>query len=90
MAQALAGHPADMRTLDEWGREVGASGRTLARSFLGETGVPLGRWRTLLRLQAALPALAAGEPVGKVARLLGYDSTSTFVAAFRRETGMTP
>jgi AraC-like DNA-binding protein len=90
VARALAGHPADKRTLDEWGREVGASGRTLARSFLGETGVPFGRWRTLLRLQAALPALAAGEPVGKVARLLGYDSTSAFVAAFRRETGMTP
>jgi len=90
VAQALAGNPSDKRTLDEWGREVGASGRTLARSFLADTGIAFGRWRTLLRLQAALPILAAGEPVGKVARVLGYDSTSAFVAAFRRETGMTP
>src|ERR1019366_5410624 len=90
VALALAGNPSDKRTLDEWGREVGASGRTLARSFLADTGIPFGRWRTLLRLQAALPVLAAGSPVGQVARVLGYDSTSAFVAAFRRETGMTP
>jgi AraC-like DNA-binding protein len=90
VAQALAGNPSDKRTLDEWGREVGASGRTLARSFLADTGIAFGRWRTLLRLQAALPVLAAGEPVGNVARVLGYHSTSAFVAAFRRETGMTP
>jgi AraC-like DNA-binding protein/quercetin dioxygenase-like cupin family protein len=90
VAQALAGNPADKRTLTEWGRHVGASERTLARSFLAETGVPFGRWRTLLRLQAALPALAAGEPVGNVARRLGYQESSAFVAAFRRETGLTP
>jgi AraC-like DNA-binding protein len=90
VAQGLADHPADKRTLDEWGHEVGASGRTLARAFLGDTGVPFGRWRTLLRLEAALPALAAAEPVGKVARRVGYETTSAFVAAFRRETGLTP
>ncbi|MGO9881381.1 MAG: hypothetical protein ACLPSM_18795 [Acidimicrobiales bacterium] len=50
---------------------MGASSRTLARSFLASTGIPFGRWRTLLRLQASLPVLAAG-PVGRVARLLGY------------------
>jgi AraC-like DNA-binding protein/quercetin dioxygenase-like cupin family protein len=90
VAQALAEDPADQRTLEEWGRHVGASGRTLARSFLADTGVPFGRWRTLLRLQAALPALAAAEPVGNVARHIGYETTSAFVAAFHRETGMTP
>lgn len=90
VAQALGGNPADKRTLDEWGREVGASGRTLARAFLAGTGIPFGRWRTLLRLQAALPALAAGQAVGTVARHVGYDSSSAFVAAFRHETGLTP
>jgi len=35
-------------------------------------------------------ALAAGEPVGNVARRVGYESVSAFVAAFRRETGVTP
>lgn len=90
VALALAGDPADRRTLDEWGRQVGASGRTLARSFLAETGIPFGRWRTLARLHAALPALAAGDPVGRVARRVGYESASAFVAAFGRETGTTP
>jgi AraC-like DNA-binding protein len=90
VADALAQDPADHRTLDDWGRQVGASGRTLARAFGTGTGVTFGRWRGLLRLQAALPALAAGEPVGNVARRVGYETTSAFVAAFRRETGTTP
>lgn len=90
MADALAADPADGRTLAEWGREVGASARTLARAFMADTGLPFGRWRARLRLQAAIAALAAGEPVGNVARHVGYESSSAFVAAFRRETGMTP
>jgi AraC-like DNA-binding protein/quercetin dioxygenase-like cupin family protein len=90
VADAIAASPADGRTLAEWGREVGASERTLARAFLADTGVSFGRWRTLVRIQAALAALAHGEPVGNVARHVGYDSDSAFVQAFRRETGVTP
>jgi AraC-like DNA-binding protein len=90
LAQALHANPADHRTLRQWGREVAASDRTLARAFAVETGVPFGRWRTQLRLAAALPLLAAGEPVSRVAGRVGYDTPSAFVAAFRRETGKTP
>ena len=90
VADRISAHPADGRTLAEWGRAVGASERTLARAFLADTGVSFGRWRTLLRVQAALTALAGGEPVGNVARHVGYDSDSAFVQAFRRETGVTP
>ena len=90
VAQALIDDPADQRTLAGWGRDVGASERTLARGFTAGTGLAFGRWRALRRLQAALPALAAGEPVGNVARRVGYESASAFVAAFRRETGLTP
>jgi AraC-like DNA-binding protein/quercetin dioxygenase-like cupin family protein len=90
VADQLAADPGDDRTLAEWGRAVGASERTLARAFLAGTGISFGRWRTRLRLQAALPELAAGEPVGNVARHVGYDSDSAFVQAFRRETGITP
>jgi AraC-like DNA-binding protein len=90
VAEALRADPSDRRTLQEWGQQVAASGRTLARAFVAETGVPFGRWRTLLRLQAALPRLADGEPVGRVASRVGYDTPSAFVAAFRRETGQTP
>ena len=63
---------------------------TLERAFAAEAGVPFGRWRTLLRLQAALPMLAAGQPVSRVAGRVGYETPSAFVAAFRRETGQTP
>jgi len=90
VARALRDNPADQRTLADWGREVAASERTLARAFAAGTGLPFGRWRTLLRLQTALPLLAAGEPVGRVAHRVGYETPSAFTAAFRRETGATP
>jgi AraC-like DNA-binding protein len=90
VADGIAANPADGRTLAEWGRSVGASERTLARAFLAETGISFGRWRTLLRVQTALHALADGAPVGNVARRVGYESDSAFVQAFRRETGVTP
>jgi AraC-like DNA-binding protein len=90
VAEMLAADPSDDRTLAEWGHHVGASERTLAREFLAGTGMSFGRWRTALRLQAALPALAAGEPIARIARQVGYESGSAFVAAFRRETGGTP
>jgi AraC-like DNA-binding protein/quercetin dioxygenase-like cupin family protein len=90
VAKALQENLADERTLAQWGHTVGASERTLARAFIAETGMPFGRWRTLLRLQAALPLLAQGEPVARVSYRVGYQTPSAFVAAFRRETGLTP
>jgi AraC-like DNA-binding protein len=90
VARALIDDPACELSLEAWGRRIGASGRTLARLFLSGAGMPFGRWRTLVRLNAALPALAAGEPLGRVSRAVGYETVSAFVAAFRRETGVTP
>ena len=90
VARKLSENPADQRTLAEWGRAVGASERTLARAFTAATGLPFGRWRTLLRLQSALPLLANGEVVSRIAARVGYETPSAFIAAFRRETGVTP
>jgi AraC-like DNA-binding protein len=90
VADAIAASPADGRTLSEWGQLAGASERTLARAFLTGTGVSFGRWRTMMRIQAALASLAAGDTVSAVARRVGYESDSAFVQAFRRETGITP
>jgi len=90
IAGQLRAHPADQRTLAQWGLAVGASERTLARAFVAGTGLSFGRWRTLLRIQSALPLLAAGHPVSRVAPRVGYETASAFIAAFRRETGLTP
>lgn len=90
VADALLADPADPRTLHEWGRAVGASSRTLARAFLADTGLSFGRWRTLVRLQASLQHLADRMPVSSVAPLVGYRTTSAYVAAFRAHTGTTP
>ena len=57
---------------------------------MAETGLTFGEWRTRLRLRAALSHLAAGEAVSVVAARVGYESTSAFVAAFRRQVGVPP
>jgi AraC-like DNA-binding protein len=90
VAKMLTDNPADDRTLAELGRDVGASSRTLARAFLSDTGLPFARWRAHVRLHCAMEALGSREPVSEIARKVGYASASAFVAAFRRETGITP
>jgi AraC-like DNA-binding protein len=71
-------------------KKSGASVRTLERLFRAETSMPLAAWRRRMRLLHALRMLAGGEQVTKVALESGYDSTSAFVAMFRRELGVTP
>jgi AraC-like DNA-binding protein len=90
VADSLIADVTDSRALAAWGRTVGASARTLARLFVAETGMGFERWRTTARLAAALPLLAGGTGVSAAARAVGYASPSAFVAAFRREIGVTP
>lgn len=90
LAGALVADPADPRTLSQWGHAIGASAGTLTRCFIADTGIPFSRWRAAVRMRAALPLLADGEPVARVAPVVGYQTASAFVAAFRRETGTTP
>ncbi|MFG2088478.1 MULTISPECIES: AraC family transcriptional regulator [unclassified Spirillospora] len=90
VAGLLARDPADQRTLVQWGRTVGASGRTLARAFKHDTDMTFATWRTHLRIAASLSRLAAGAPIHQVASEVGYSTPSAFVAAFRRTVGTTP
>ncbi len=46
----------------------------------------LTRWRTLL----ARRSLSRGEPIGAIARSLGYESESAFSTAYKRVMGNTP
>ena len=86
----LTADPADRRSLAEWARSAGASARTLARLFQGETGLSFAHWRQQARLLRALERLAAGDPVTTVALDLGYDSPSAFITMFRSRLGATP
>jgi AraC-like DNA-binding protein len=90
VARAMIENPADDATLEVWARRTGAGARTLARLFATETGMPFGRWRTHVRLRAALPLLADGLPVATAARRVGYTTPSAFVATFRKVVGITP
>lgn len=82
--------PAERHALAEVGRASAASPRTLERLFRSETGLPFGAWRQRARLLRALQVLAEGETVTRAASAVGYESTSAFVAAFRRTFGKTP
>jgi AraC-like DNA-binding protein len=90
IAAALRSYPADPRTLADWGRVVGASGRTLARVIERDTGMGFAEWRTRLRIAHAAQRLLSGERVARVATEVGYTTSSAFVAAFRRVVGTTP
>jgi AraC-like DNA-binding protein len=76
--------------LADYGRQVGLSEKTLTRLFLQQTGLGFRLWRQRARLVHALPRLERGERITDVALACGYDSLSSFIAAFREHTGQTP
>jgi AraC-like DNA-binding protein len=90
LCEALYANPADARGPEEWGQELGMSGRTLARRFEAELGMSLRTWRRHLRLFKAIELLGGGMGVTQTAMELGYGSTSAFVFAFRSEMGNSP
>ena len=90
LVETLMDDPALRFTIEEWGARVGASNRTLTRLFQRETGMSFGQWRQQLHVGLALQRLASGQSVMNVAFDLGYESTSAFIAMFRRMLGTTP
>lgn len=93
-ALVFAGHvqaaPGEAASLAELAHRSGASLRTLQRVFPPETGLTLEAWRQKARLIAAISVLSGGAPVGVAAAHCGYASPSAFIAAFRRQFGVTP
>jgi AraC-like DNA-binding protein len=90
ICRTILDDPASALTLNAWGKQIGASSRTLARGFLHETGMTFGRWRQQARLLEALSRLAQGQSVTTIALDLGYDSPSAFTSMFKRALGRTP
>jgi len=90
LCEAVYADPADQRGPEAWGRELGMSGRTLARRFEAELGMSLRSWRRRLRVFKAIELLGGGLGVTRTAMELGYGSTSAFVYAFRTAMGCSP
>ena len=87
---AIHREPARRWTVAALALEVGMSRSGFAARFgqlVGDGPIEyLTRWRMLL----AGRSLSRGEPVGAVARSLGYESESAFSIAFKRVMGSTP
>lgn len=90
LCETLYTDPADPTEMESWALSLGMSERTLARRFLGETGMSLRTWRRRLRLFRAIELLGGGMDVTHTALELGYSSTSAFIYAFRQELGSSP
>lgn len=87
----LAARMADNVTLDEVAAAVNASPFNFARIFQQQTGLPVHRYLTLLRLRASLERIAVAEAdLTTIALDLGFSSHSHFSDVFRREFGETP
>ena len=87
---AIHREPARRWTVAALANEVGMSRSGFAARFgqlVGDGPIEyLTRWRMLL----AGRSLSRGEPVGAVARSLGYESESAFSTAYKRVMGSTP
>jgi AraC-like DNA-binding protein/mannose-6-phosphate isomerase-like protein (cupin superfamily) len=90
VAMALLENPRDSKSVHEWGKQVGASARTLSRLFPVETGMSFTRWQQSARILEALRRLSVGESVVNVAQQVGYESPSAFVLMFKKTLGKTP
>jgi AraC-like DNA-binding protein len=87
---AIHREPARRWTVAALAAEVGMSRSGFAarfRQLVGDGPIEyLTRWRMLL----AGRSVSRGEPVGAIARSLGYESESAFCTAFKRVMGSTP
>lgn len=90
VCEGLLASPENTATLDGWAAQAGASACTLARLCQRELKMGFAAWRQRVRFHNAIEALAAGQPIGRVARANGYRSASAFSAAFRRSMGIAP
>jgi AraC-like DNA-binding protein len=87
---SLHARPAHPWTLDELGRDVGASRSVLADRFAEHLGVPpmmyLARWR----MQVACGLLAGEANLTEVAAAVGYGSEAALSRAFKKVVGVAP
>jgi AraC-like DNA-binding protein len=87
---AIMDDPSNPNDIDDWAAVAGMARRTFTRAFKRETGMGFAMWRQQVRLMDALALLLSGSPITQVAFEVGYDSSSSFSAMFRRAFGVSP
>ena len=90
IAERTLAHPDENRKLATQCRDAGMSVRTLQRIFRRELNVDYETWRRQARLLKAVELLAAGASIKEIASAVGYRQTSTFVAMFSSNFGLSP
>ncbi len=83
-------NPALSEPLEVLAENTGASAKTLRRLCQKELGMNFSNWRRRIRFSDALERLQQGELVKSTALHCGYNSTSAFSYAFRKEFGICP
>jgi transcriptional regulator GlxA family with amidase domain len=82
------GEPLPVRRL---AKHAALSGRTFARRFVEETGVPPAPWLLTARIDCAKPLLESGDhSIDEVARRVGRGIAANLRARFRKATGTSP
>ncbi|WP_407045116.1 AraC family transcriptional regulator [Burkholderia arboris] len=87
---AIVQTPGDRRSLAQWAEEEGLSERSLSRHWRELAGVSFHEWRQRAKLVAALAMLEEDYSSDEIARRLGYNSSSAFIAMVRQMTGTSP
>ena len=87
---SLRKHPNLRNSVELWADSIEVSRRTLERLFQKELGMTLSDWRTHLLLLEAQVSLAQGHSSARIARALGYESQSAFIAMFKKYFGVPP
>lgn len=74
----------------QWGTQVGATERTLARLFVRHTGLRFTEWHNRLLLSDAWQGLADNKSNIELAIQLGFSSSDSLGHWFKRMTGFSP
>jgi AraC-like DNA-binding protein len=90
VAERVLAKPGEAASAAELAANAGASLRTLQRLFRAETARSFDEWRTRARLLRSAMLLTSGHTVTQAALLVGYQSLSAFITAYRKAFGVTP
>lgn len=88
--QSLNFDLANKLTIEEWASKVGASSRTLNRLFNKNYGMGFSKWKQKIKIMKSLEMLNEEIPLSDIAYELGYESSSAFLTAFKKQLGCSP